>query len=287
MAQYDILELYPTNKCQMTCSGCYLRDCDKEWSEERTKKILDSGIFKRVEKEVNILGGEPTTWKYLIDFIYALRRENEKIKISVTTNAIRFISDKEYFEEFIECCEDNKVFVNVSWHSNTDIIHSLYTLKKKGLLSSIIFVPNTYIDLKELETTYKKMSTVFHCVWRPFISVDNKYPALIKNCLNFLKTQSKKSIQSGRRLVCRKMEDNVDVLLKHVDNQSFYKSYECKSGKNGVIFVDGKLYHCLSQALKNDKPISLSNTKEIKWRKCNYDFCCCDTFELKDKKEEK
>ena len=285
MAQYEILELYPTNKCQLRCLGCYLNQNNEEWSFDDAQRILDSGIFERVDKEVNILGGEPTTWEYLLDLVQSIRDKNKTVKISITTNAVRLTTDKKYFKNFIDCCVSNKVMVNVSWHSDVIIVPTLQALKKYKILNCLIFVPNTFAELDRLESEYKKLSSFCKCYWRPFISSNNDYPLFNKKITEFLLKQSSKTIQSNKRVVNKKLENNVSLVQRNNEDKNFYKTYECKCGKNGVVFTDGKLYHCLSQALQHEKPISLQNVKEIKWRRCNYDYCCCDTFELRNKKD--
>ena len=283
MAQYDVIELYPTNHCTLHCLGCYLNKSTNEWSKETTQKIIDSGVFKRVEKEINILGGEPTEWKFLLDFISSIRNENLDVSISITTNAVRFIDDKEYFKDFLRCCVVNRVKINVSWHNDKRIVPILQELKKHNILDAVIFVPTSTLDLEPLEHTFKTLSALFHCVWRPLIL---KEPSLFaKKITNFLLTQSKNTIQSGVRFVNKQKTSNLELVGKSNLDKDFYKSFDCMCGRNGVIFTDGKLYHCLSQAMEGDKPISPANTKEKRWVSCKYDYCCCDTFNLKTRKE--
>ena len=67
-------------------------------------------------------------------------------------------------------------------------------------------------------------------------------------------------------MINRKIINNIEMIGKSNMDDKLYQQYECKCGRNGVIYVDGKLYHCLSQAIFKDKPISLYNKKEIKWK---------------------
>ena len=285
MLQYDTLELYPTDECQLYCTGCYLHNGTNHWDYKTTSQIIKSGIFKRVSKEVNILGGEPTLWEYLLKFLEEVRLENTKIKITVTTNGVKLISDKEYFKSFIQSCVENRIIVNVSWHDNLEVIEVIKELKKYNILGFVIFVPNTIVNLESLDNIYNKLSLLCKCVWRPLITTDIKYTFFSKKITNFLLSKSRKNIQSSRRMINRKIINNIEMIGKSNIDDKLYQQYECKCGRNGVIYVDGKLYHCLSQAIFKDKPISLYNKKEIKWKSCRYKFCCCDTFELRDKKK--
>lgn len=283
--QYDTIELYPTNDCQLYCAGCYLHHGTDKWDYDTTSQIIKSGIFKRVEREVNILGGEPTTWEYLLELLEEIRLENKRVKITITTNGVKLLNDESYFDSFIHCCRENKVTVNVSWHDNKEILKVVSKLKKNNVLGCVIFVPNSIVNLQELDAVYNKIKTLCKCVWRPLIITDKNYVYFNKKITEFLSGKSKKEIQSSKRLVNRKYVDNVELIGKTNSDDKFYQDYECKCGRNAVIYVDGKLYHCLSQAISGDKPISLRNKKEIKWKSCRYKFCCCDTFELREKKK--
>lgn len=282
--QYDFIELYPTNHCQLHCIGCYLNQRSQEWNEETARKILNSGIFSRVEKEVSILGGEPTQWKYLLDFVYAIRKENNNVGISITTNAMNLLDD-DYRKQFIDCCVTNRVRVNVSWHNDYKIIPVLQSLKKSNVLNTLIFVPNSLLGLDELESVFKKLNVFCRCVWRPLIF---KEPSMFaKKITDFLLKKPKNTIQSGVRILNKKKVSNLELVGQANLNKDFYKSFDCQCGRNAVVYTDGKLYHCLSQAIEGYKPLSVSNTKEVKWRSCNYDYCCCDTFDLRSKKDDK
>lgn len=282
--QYDCLELYPTNNCQLHCVGCYLNQNTKKWNVKTTQSIIDSGIFKRVEKEINLLGGEPTQWEYLLDFLCALRATNDKVKITVTTNGVRFIEDDSYFKDFIDCCVTNRVSVNVSYHNDLTIVNVLKTLKKFHLLRNVIFVPTSMVTMKDLEKTFKQLRSLYNCVWRPLIL---REPSIFaKKITEFLMKQQRNLIESNHRIVDKVKKSNLEIVGEANLTKNYYKSFDCRCGKNGVIYVDGKLYHCLSQAIEGNKPISLKNERIIMWKKCNYDYCCCDTFDLRTRKEE-
>ena len=138
----ESLDLYPTNFCQLHCEECYLNSNEQEWSSVILNTIIDSKIFSVTEQNINILGGEPTEWKFLYDLLFAIRSQNKKVNITITTNAIKLIHDIEHKEKFIKCCVDCGVKVNVSWHYNQNIIKPILDLKKHNILNYVIFVPN-------------------------------------------------------------------------------------------------------------------------------------------------
>lgn len=280
--RYDTVEVYPTSICQLSCSGCYLHSGDKEWSEKLAQSLVfDSGFFQRIDKEVLILGGEPTTWIHLLDFTHAIRELNPKVKIIITTNAIRFITDEAYLKEFIRDCTVDNVKVYVSWHSNINILNPILKMKKAGILEGVIFVPNSITEIPKLEEMFNKLNALCPCYWRPFITPDKKYAPLSKKVSDFLSTQPNKNVQSNERLIDGELVSNIDIIHKNNEGIFSYKNYNCKCGKNTVLYTDGKLYNCLAQAIVGENPIPLNTTKQPIWKRCNYDFCCCDSFELK------
>lgn len=284
--RYDTVEVYPTNLCQLKCKGCYLHNGDMEWSEKLAQDLVfKSGFFERIDKEILILGGEPTTWIHLLDFTREIRKLNPTVKIIITTNAIRFTTDEAYLKEFIRDCSIDNVKVYVSWHSNTNIINPILKLKKAGILEGVIFVPNSISTIPQLEEMFIKLSSLCPCYWRPFIIPDKTQAETSEEIANFLSKQPTKNVQSYDRLVDGSIVSNIELIHKNNEDSFSYKDYNCKCGKNTVLYVDGKLYNCLAQAITGHNPIPLNTSEQQLWKKCSYDFCCCDTFELKSNKD--
>ena len=271
--QYDVIEMYVTNECQISCSGCGLHTGTSSLTVEQVKRIYNSGILGRT-RAISILGGEPTLWPYLQDFIMLCRDVNPNISIEMTTNGINIT------EDVMTCCKDNNVSVNVSYHGIKDVVETLVNLKNFNILQKIILVPSMD-NVDKLADVYSVLSGIGKCVIRPYIGGEEQ-----KNIVKFLNTKLKNMhlpMESSLRRVNREMKSNIDIIINAAQDKNFYRNYRCKCGKNGVIYTDGKLYHCLSQAMKSYKPVSMKLKDEVTWLPCNFDYCCCDTFQIVDK----
>jgi organic radical activating enzyme len=277
MTQFDTLELYPTNHCQFRCSGCYANGNSKEWSDEKAQNILNSNIFRRVSKEITISGGEPTLWEPLLDFLPVLRKQNTSVAITVMTNAKKLAKDEDYFHKFVKCCKDNTINVSFTWHNYNQSLVPTYILMKEELLRDIYVHPDTKKQ-SELEDFVNKASKEHtNTYWIPVFMKD-EYKKIERNLVASLK--NKLNVLSRRRLVDDVPNDNLDIIQKSSLGKFDYTQYDCKCGRNGIIFTNGRLYHCLSQALNNNNPQSLNNKNEVEWVKCNHTTCYNYNFPL-------
>ena len=174
-------------------------------------------------------------------------------------------------------CTDVKI--SISWHENDSIIDTALVLKNKNLLKNIIFTPissNVYSKYESYKLLFGNI-----CVFRPitgskeltnFISFNNKK-------LNEYCGKNQIKVQSFERMVNGQAKNNIE-LIKSLD----YSKYKCKCGHNAVLYTDGNLYHCLSQAMNHKDPLNMfSIEKTYHWIDCKYEFCCCDTFDLREK----
>ena len=276
--QFDTLELYPTNHCQLKCPSCYLNGCSREWSDEQAQKVLDSNIFRRVLKSINVSGGEPTMWGALLDFLPVIRQQNKNAILTVTTNALRLSKDEKFFERFIKVCSDNSIDVNVSWHDENSVLVPLYILHQENLLRDIYVSPKSVKELSSMEEMFRNFQKEHKAThWMPLIVGENKTVTGMK-ILDFLKT--KEHVLGRTRIVNEKRQDNIVLLQSSLEGKFSYKDHICKCGRNGVIFTNVRLYHCLSQALKMYKPISLTNEEQHEWIKCSMDRCYGYDFDL-------
>jgi organic radical activating enzyme len=256
-----------------------LNGCSREWSDEQAQKVLDSNIFRRVLKSINVSGGEPTMWDALLDFLPLVRKQNKNAILSITTNALRLSNDKPYFERFIKVCSDNSIDVNVSWHDDNSALVPLYILHQENLLRDIYVSPKSVKELSSMEEmfhNFQKEHKATH--WNPIIVGENKISTGMK-LLDFLK--NREHVLGRTRIVNDKRQDNMFILQNSLDGKFSYKEYQCKCGRNGVIFTNVRLYHCLSQALKMYKPLSLMNEEHHDWIKCSMDRCYGYNFDLK------
>lgn len=262
------LEVYPTDYCQLSCLGCNLHFNSSSLSEKDIDKIDKSKILSKVTDEISILGGEPTQWKYLNDFLRLSRISNNNVSISVTTNGI------DISQAFLSTCLIYNISVNISWHDDMNILENILKLKKNKILKKIILIPFNK-NINSFNELYNQLSLFASTVCRPFIG--NKSYILNQPLLNL---KNELHIESSLRFIDNKLSDNIRIISEASKNKNFYKSYECKCGDNGVIYTDGNLYYCLSHAMSKINPRSYNDTNET-WIKCKYENCCCDTFELR------
>ena len=273
---YTNLEIYPTNFCQLSCSGCNLHSNTKSFTYLDIEKIKKIKILQKISKEISILGGEPTTWEYLLYFLKLCRSSNSKAKISITTNGLEITKD------LIDTCSEYNIQVNVSWHNDNKILDNVLKLKKNKILDKIIIVPSIE-TIKDTETIYSKLSLISKCVYRPFIGKENyKNLSTVLN-KKLLDIKENVNIESSTRYIDRKLCNNIQVIIDSVNNNFSYNKYNCKCGQNLVLYTDNNLYHCLSQAVSNSNPITSYSKEYTNWIPCNYKYCCCDTFDLRRK----
>lgn len=277
MSQFDTLELYPTNHCQFKCSGCYANGNSKEWSDEKTQNILNSNIFRRVSKSIIISGGEPTLWEPLLDFLPVLREQNKSVAITIMTNGKKLAKDEDFFQKFVKCCKDNTVDVSFTWHNYNPSLVPTYILMKEGLLRDIYVHPESKRQTEIEEFVCNAAKEHANTYWIPFFMKD-EYKKIERNLVSSLK--NKLNVLSRRRLVDDIPNDNLDIIQKSSLGKFDYTQYNCKCGRNGVIFTNGRLYHCLSQALNNVNPVSLNKTNEIEWIQCKHTTCYNYNFPL-------
>ena len=277
MSQFDTLEIYPTNHCQFKCSGCYANGNSKEWSDEKTQNILNSNIFRRVSKSIIISGGEPTLWEPLLDFLPVLREQNKSVAITIMTNGKILAKDEDFFQKFVKSCKDNIIDVSFTWHNYNPSLVPVYVLMKEGLLRDIYVHPESKRQTEIEEFACNAAKEHANTYWIPFFMKD-EYKKIERNLVSSLK--NKLNVLSRRRLVDDIPNDNLDIIQKSSLCKFDYTQYHCKCGRNGVIFTNGRLYHCLSQALNNVNPVSLNKTNEIEWVKCKYTTCYNYNFPL-------
>lgn len=272
--QFNHLEIYPTDNCKLKCYGCILHARKRSLSERHIEKIVKSGILKRVRKSVTILGGEPTMWKKLLMFIPICRRENKHIDIVIVSNGLN------WNRKLVETCKRNRVLVDLSYHG-IDISRTVGYLKKNRILRKIIFVPSKY-NYKTIDDDFRLYSSLANCVYRPFIGGKDMarevelYNKVLKDVEYF------RPVESSIRRINDENLSNIDIINKCARKPDFLSKFMCRCGKHGVIYTDGKLYHCLSDAMKGINYLPMTQKNDFRlWKRCRNEVCSCDTFNLK------
>ena len=273
MSVFNTLEIYPTNQCQLACTECSLHRGNESWNELMLESVIRSKIFSKISSEIVILGGEPTMWPYLEDLIAAIRSQNHRCAITITSNGLSIS------KELIETCKAYNAKISISWHGYDSIIETAVKLNQKKLLKNIIFTPAT----SDVFSKYESLKLLFgdKCVFRPLVGSSN-----IKNFVSFNNKRlseycgkNQVRTQSFERSINGISKSNLE-LIKSLD----YSKHKCKCGNNAVLYTDGNLYHSLSQAIAHKDPLNMySVERKNPWIDCKYEFCCCDTFDLRTK----
>ncbi len=135
------IKWYITNKCNLKCKFCYLKDFSGiERNKEEINIVLE--VFRKIKPiKVSLLGGEPTEFKY---FIYILEELNKmKIKSSFSTNGQNLHSNKKILESLKNI--KNLEEVQISLEGPTKLIND--NLRGKGSYENIL---KTINKLKKL-----------------------------------------------------------------------------------------------------------------------------------------
>lgn len=264
---YIMIEIYPTNYCQLHCYGCYLNNCNKEWSSLDVDSFFNNIDLESYHDDIHILGGEPTLWNLFFYFLQEIRLRNLNSKIIVTTNCL-ICNNKQYLDKFIFFCTKYNIKINISWHGYNEIFLYANLFKVNNILNNIIFVPNPKIDFNIAKNIFMKYTRIYPCIWRPFISKNKEELAINKKLKMFNTTY----VECSNRNVNDCLISNIDFMIK-----GDYTKYICNCSDNIVYYLDAKKYYCLSQAINNNSAPIYNNN----WIKCTYDFCCCDIFDLR------
>lgn len=149
------LQIFITNKCNMRCDGCFVRnvmsDGEKDVSIEEYKEAVSNAYKKGVQK-INLLGGEPFLHPHLIDFV----RFNSflRLKTTIYTNG-RFLNL--YSEEDLIGAK-----IRVSIYS-FDEYKSIKDLKPVDMPIEICFMVSNETTVEELLKTSCYIEDNFDC----------------------------------------------------------------------------------------------------------------------------
>lgn len=134
------LSIVVTNRCNRNCSYCINSLTDGISDLPISKALENIRKLKKIQdvKEVVLLGGEPTLHKDICSLISGLHDIGFR-KIIMTTNAVFYLSNKEYFSFITSLFDAGLTNLNISWHGEDN------------------FLP--YKDLKSLARTCKRISS--------------------------------------------------------------------------------------------------------------------------------
>jgi len=85
----NTLQIFITNKCQLSCKGCFVRNIIKDKNSDihikEYKSCIEDAVKKGVQ-QINLLGGEPLLHPQIEDFINI--NESYKLKTTIYTNGL-------------------------------------------------------------------------------------------------------------------------------------------------------------------------------------------------------
>ena len=162
----EIVHMEISNRCNMDCSYCYIRDKnEKELEYQDWIKIIDNlasyGVF-----QITFGGGEPTLYPYFIDLAeYAVTKRN--LNVGMTTNGKKIHEFppkllKKYFRQ-----------INISWHQNPETVSTaLYFLRKNEIKAGInyCFSQSMGRNNKHIKNLAKKYDAeILYLAYKPVI----------------------------------------------------------------------------------------------------------------------
>lgn len=151
--------LFVCTICNLKCSYCYARQT-KKWNEFLNFEIFLSILNKihalRKPYEINILGGEPTLWKFLSPSIEKFQSDPFCKKIEVFTNGIKKID-----------IHSNKTTIFLTYHGESKNYLNLFLKNAKYYMQNskiFINIPNTLSqnDITQLISFCIKNNVKYH-----------------------------------------------------------------------------------------------------------------------------
>ncbi|WP_161631206.1 radical SAM/SPASM domain-containing protein [Paenibacillus pinihumi] len=137
----DTLHFYPTMRCPLNCSYCYVEEVNKDRNElplETYLRLLDEGAALGVHT-YDIAGGEPFVWPHLMTLLRAIKNQSAASKV-VTSG---LLLDK-YLEDF----DQNRPLItelHVSIDSANPSLHDS-TRGFKGLHKRVVSNIDRYLE---------------------------------------------------------------------------------------------------------------------------------------------
>jgi organic radical activating enzyme len=273
ITKYDIfLNIEVTHNCNFNCWYCY----DKNNKNNNT--FIDVNdveltllLFSGMRVHVDLLGGEPTLHKNIIQILNVLQKHNCVKKVRFTTNG------KSVSNELIDELKNFKkgIIVHISYHpkqSNIFEIETLFkTLMQNEIEFSCAFMVDPTVDVSVLEHDLQIMRKYTNCKLHPLYGYDYKE----KHLLFF-----KNNVEHKRFLKI----NNIHVSLENEYFNSYYNPFYdtlCDGmNKRILLTTESKLIAvCDNSIVYNLKMPSLNNfkkfTNKLKITTCKNNNCNC------------
>lgn len=286
---------YTTGVCNYACKYC-------SFNAQKILKFLDLNTLKKFVLQlydnrkqniyIELIGGEPTLDKHILDFSNSLYNYYPYIRIGLYTNFSQHIN---LYQQLV----NNKVNMTITWHSqsnsfyNNSFIHKLSLLPREAfdthvdvhVMYEIDHIDESISMFKTLKTKYK--STELRLLDYDFSTnkiyfLDNAFytvKQLIKynNIINSYPNINKITIKTSDQNNTQKLYSVNDIYR----NKNFYtfKHWLCDAGYNYIyIDITGNIYPCLKYREENTHCIgNILNLSNIQFKKfiCKFDRCPC------------
>lgn len=286
------------NLCNYKCWYCFpgSNEGTTKWPEvEVVKKniaslvnyYLDSGIVDRVH--IGLLGGEPTLWKHLGEFVEYVS-QNSKCKIYILTNGSRTLR---WWDEYGHYFGNVNISVH---HASADIDHiinvaELLHKKNVSFFTDVLMDHTAWDKCVSIVDQLVSTDTQFMVTAKP-VQVDGKtfYTAEQQEYLR-VHLKRKPAVISPELLttnVIKATFDDASVLTTENEHYfmlhglNHFKGWQCDLGIN-FLFIDrqgrvsGTCQHKLYGADKyyNVNDVNFNFTPDIKPVICEKDSCNC------------
>src|ERR1035437_7705426 len=151
---FNSIDIMLTNKCNLTCSFCYIREKNQisptdeiqrnidtcNWIVNQYKADMDSVPVDRRSIQINLYGGEPTVaWDSVKALVEWAKTINDvKIHMGVITNMVLMNADK------IDYCIANKLSISPSIDGCKEV-EDMFRVRADGTTVSNIVYDNARI----------------------------------------------------------------------------------------------------------------------------------------------
>jgi len=285
-----VLSITLNDVCNFKCSYCspIHNDGKYRWPDDNAfdtyLEIADEMLLKNKYLLVNLLGGEPTLWPRLVEFLRRLERDS--IITQISTNASRTLR---YWRDFPKISGTEIFF---SWHNEfIDDEHYLNVLEimqdKVACLAAIQFTPETFDRAKKLyDIIVDKQLKVYASpkITRVNINSSDKMKFtedqlnwLLENSYNYNNMISvQRSWEVPWKIYINGNEINPKI------NYFDFREWKCQAGiKSIYIAADGSVQRCNSGAPLFNKNENLGNINTMWYLPdtpyiCDIDCCLCE-----------
>jgi MoaA/NifB/PqqE/SkfB family radical SAM enzyme len=148
------ITFFVTDRCNLSCSHCFLSKEGKVKDEELTTNEIDN-ISKRIGRisYVTITGGEPFLREDIVEIVKILNKNLRPSLITILTNGYMTNTVTEKVNEILENSSGQNILVKVSLDGPAKIHDAM-----REKLGSFDCARTTFVKLRNLKKTYRNLS---------------------------------------------------------------------------------------------------------------------------------